>query len=191
MQKTNDIIEASENGMFSGQASFSFLNRLERALFFLVWKIFASWTPPQLFRWRNFILRLFGAKIANSARIYNSVRIWHPKNMIVGDCSIVGPRVNFYNQDIISIGNYSVVSQDSSLCTGTHDYQNLKFQLITKPITVGDRAWVCAEAFVGPGVTIEEGAILGARGVAVKDIPAWNIYSGNPAKYIKKRNFHP
>ena len=59
--------------------------------------------------------------------------------------------------------------------------------LLTPPIRVDDQAWICADAFVGPGVTIGEGAIVGARGVAVKDVGPWDIVAGNPARFVKKR----
>jgi putative colanic acid biosynthesis acetyltransferase WcaF len=59
--------------------------------------------------------------------------------------------------------------------------------LLRPPIVVEDYAWVAADAFVGPGVTVHEGAILGARGVALRDLEAWHIYSGNPAHKVKAR----
>jgi putative colanic acid biosynthesis acetyltransferase WcaF len=49
------------------------------------------------------------------------------------------------------------------------------------------QAWVAAEAFVGPGVTVGEGAVLGARGVAFKALEPWTVYAGNPAQPLKKR----
>jgi putative colanic acid biosynthesis acetyltransferase WcaF len=59
--------------------------------------------------------------------------------------------------------------------------------LVTAPIRVGEGAWVAACAFVGPGVTIGEGAVVGARAVVTKNVEAWTVVIGNPAKFIKKR----
>jgi putative colanic acid biosynthesis acetyltransferase WcaF len=87
----------------------------------------------------------------------------------------------------ISIGAYAMVSQDAKLCTGTHDIEDLNRQLVTKPIVIGEQAWVAAGAFVGPGVTIGTGAVLGAQGVAFKNIPDWSVYVGNPATFLKPR----
>ena len=56
-----------------------------------------------------------------------------------------------------------------------------------KPIVIEDRAWVAAEAFVGPGVTIGEGAVVGARGCVFKDVEPWTVVGGNPARFIKQR----
>jgi putative colanic acid biosynthesis acetyltransferase WcaF len=55
------------------------------------------------------------------------------------------------------------------------------------PIEVGDDAWICADAFVGPGVSVGAGAILGARGVAMRSLDPWMVHSGNPAVAIRPR----
>jgi putative colanic acid biosynthesis acetyltransferase WcaF len=79
------------------------------------------------------------------------------------------------------------VSQYAHLCTATHDYTDLGFRLVPKPITIGARAWIAAGAFVGPGVTVGEGAVVGARAVVIKDVPEWTVVAGNPAVQIRKR----
>jgi putative colanic acid biosynthesis acetyltransferase WcaF len=61
------------------------------------------------------------------------------------------------------------------------------FQLIAEPITIGKNGWIAAEAFVGPGVTIGDGAVLGARGVTFHDLDPWTINIGNPALCVGKR----
>ncbi|MET3516156.1 acetyltransferase-like isoleucine patch superfamily enzyme [Pseudacidovorax sp. 1753] len=88
---------------------------------------------------------------------------------------------------MIFIGDFAVVSQGAHLCAGSHDIEDENFQLITRPINIGPRAWVAAEAFVGPGVTVGASAVLGARGVAFKDLDGYGVYVGNPAKKIKSR----
>ncbi|RYH07520.1 MAG: putative colanic acid biosynthesis acetyltransferase, partial [Alphaproteobacteria bacterium] len=70
---------------------------------------------------------------------------------------------------------------------GTHDVDDPLFQLRAYPIVIGPKAWVAAESFVGPGVTVGEGAVLGARGVTVKDLPEWTVSAGNPARRIRER----
>jgi len=59
--------------------------------------------------------------------------------------------------------------------------------LLTAPITVEDNVWLAADVFVHPGVTIGEGAVIGARSVVVKDMPAWTVCAGHPCKPIKPR----
>jgi putative colanic acid biosynthesis acetyltransferase WcaF len=61
-------------------------------------------------------------------------------------------------------------------------------QLIWKPITIGSECWVAAEVFLGPGVDIGNGAVIGARSVVTKDMPEWMVCAGNPCKPIKIRS---
>jgi putative colanic acid biosynthesis acetyltransferase WcaF len=87
----------------------------------------------------------------------------------------------------ITLKAYAIVSQGAHLCTGTHDVSDPDFRLFARPIVIGERAWVTASAFVGPGVTIGDGAILGARAVTFSDVAPWWIFVGNPARLLKKR----
>jgi putative colanic acid biosynthesis acetyltransferase WcaF len=169
------------------KASFSLRNRIGRSLFMFVWALFAAWTPPPAHRWRCMILRLFGARIGSRVRLYGSTVIWLPANLSIGDSSIVGPRVRLYNQGRIDIGAGTVVSQGAHVVASTHDVTDPLFQLVIRPVHIADRAWIAADAFVGPGVRVGEGAVLGARGVAVRNLDPFMIYGGNPARPIKLR----
>lgn len=138
--------------------------------------------------WRRWILRVFGAKIGKGAFIYGSTRVWYPPFLIMGDYATLGPRVNCYNQAPITIERFAIVSQDASLCAGSHDYNDPHFQLLARPILLEEHSWVAAEAFVGPGVHVGRYAVLGARGAAMKNLEPTIVYSGNPAVAIKSRN---
>jgi putative colanic acid biosynthesis acetyltransferase WcaF len=87
----------------------------------------------------------------------------------------------------VTIGEKVTISQRAHLCAGTHDHTDPAMPLRKPPIEVGDQAWVCADAFVGPGVAVGEGAVVGARAVAVGDVEAWTIVAGNPARVVGKR----
>ena len=91
----------------------------------------------------------------------------------------------------IHLENRAIVSQGAHLCAGTHDIEDKNFQLVARPITIGTGAWVAAEAFIGPGVTIGAHAIVGARTVLFKDAEANSVYVGNPAQFIKYRQVVP
>lgn len=173
--------------IFTGAPSFSLKNRMLRALWGLTWGFLASWTPPPMHGWRIALLRLFGAKVDRSCRVYRSTRVWYPPNLEMAPHAILGPRVECYNQGLIRIGSHAIVSQGAHLCTGSHDISDPAFQLFTRPIEIGANAWICAEAFVGPGVTVDEGAVLGARGVAFHRLDSWEVYRGNPAERVKSR----
>jgi len=58
--------------------------------------------------------------------------------------------------------------------------------VITAPIRIERRAWVAADTFVGPGVTIGEGAVVGARASVFRDVDPWTVVGGNPARILKK-----
>ena len=137
---------------------------------------------------RNVILRAFGARIPLKSLVYPTCRIWAPWNLEVGRHSCIGPHTQIYNKAPIVIGDNAVVSQGAFLCTASHDITDPRHSLITAPITVKDRAWVAADAFVGMGVTIGEGAVVGARAAVFKDVEAWTVVGGNPAKVLKRRN---
>lgn len=183
-----DILQGSKPGSKQRERSFAWRHIALRAVWNFVWLILASWTPPQLYAWRRFLLNLFGAKIAKGARVYGSAQIWYPPNLEMGKGAVLGWNVHCYTMDRIVLEDYAVVSQFVHLVTGTHDTESDSFQLYTKPIRIGSHAWIASGAFVGPGVTVHEGAVLGARGVAFRDLEPWTIYAGNPAQRIRARS---
>jgi putative colanic acid biosynthesis acetyltransferase WcaF len=87
----------------------------------------------------------------------------------------------------ITIGAHSTISQYSFLCTGSHDYLTIDMPLVAAPITIGERVWITADVFVGPGVTIGEGAVVLARSTVCKSVEPWVVVGGSPAKFIKAR----
>lgn len=180
-------LDAGQHNTWESGASFSLGHRVYRLTWGVIWLLLASWTPPPLHPWRRVLLRAFGAKVAATAGIYGTARIWSPANLEVGHYAFIGPKVNVYSMARVIFEPYSLASQGAHLCAGTHDISDPKFQLIAAPIRVCERAWVAAEAFVGPGVTVGEGAVLGARGCAFNDLEAWTVYAGNPATALKKR----
>lgn len=104
-----------------------------------------------------------------------------------GDWSAIGEDTLIYNLGRVVIGKKATISHRTHICAGTHDYTNPTLPLLRPEIHIGDQAWICANAFIGPNTHIGEGAIIGAGTVLMKDAEAWGIYAGNPAKYIKKR----
>jgi putative colanic acid biosynthesis acetyltransferase WcaF len=159
---------------------------LGRVLWSLATPLF-RFSPRPLFSWRRWLLRLFGARIGRDAHIYPSARIYLPWNLILGDQASIGEWALIYNLGPVSIGARATISHRAHLCAGTHDYRDIRLPLLRLPIDIGPQAWVCADAFVGPGRRVGEGAIVGAAAVVVEDVPPWQIVAGNPARAIKKR----
>jgi putative colanic acid biosynthesis acetyltransferase WcaF len=172
---------------FTG-ASFSLSNRIGRVAWGAVYLILFRFSPRPLHGWRSVLLRLFGAKIGKGVHIYPAVKIWAPWNLEIKDEAGVGSQAILYSQAKITIGHRAVISQGAHICTGTHDYTKSGQPLIAFPIVIGDRAWIAAEAFIHPGITIGEGAVIGARSVVTKDMPAWMICAGHPCKPIRERH---
>lgn len=139
---------------------------------------------------RILILKMFGAQIGRGSKISHKANIWLPKNLVIGEFSAIGPYVEIYNINKIIIENKVTISQHSYLCTGTHNYESVENELISKPIIIEDLVWVAAGAFIGPGVKLEKGCIVGARSVVFNNCKSFKVYAGNPAKEIKKRAFY-
>jgi putative colanic acid biosynthesis acetyltransferase WcaF len=169
------------------RSAHSFANKLGRMFWGWTWILFFRPSPRCLHGWRRFWLRLFGARIGRGARVYSAARIWAPWNLEMGDHSCLGPDVDCYCVAPIRIGAHAMVSQYSYLCAATHDYEHPHLPLIAAPITIGEGAWVTADVFVGPGVTIGEGAVVGARSSVFKDVEPWTVVGGSPARFIKPR----
>ena len=169
------------------RSSLSFRNRCGRVVWGIVWAFLFRPSPRVFHAWRRFLLRLFGAQIGRGVRVYPSARIWAPWNLRMRDHSWLGPDVDCYCVAPVEIGANAVVSQYSYLCTASHDYELPTFPLVAAPIILHAGAWIAADAFIGMGVTIGEGAVVGARASFFKDVEPWWVVGGNPARVIKRR----
>jgi putative colanic acid biosynthesis acetyltransferase WcaF len=170
------------------QPSFTLRHRMGRALWGIVSATLFRPSPRPFHAWRAMLLRLFGAKIGEGVHVYPHAKIWAPWNLRIERFAGVADGAILYDMDLITIGPYAVISQGAHLCGGTHDYNASNFQLVVKPIHVGAYAWICAEAFVHPGVVVPDGAVIGARAVVSKSPPqAWAVYAGHPCVQVGLR----
>jgi putative colanic acid biosynthesis acetyltransferase WcaF len=169
------------------QPSFSLKNRLARSVWGIAYLFLFRTSPRPMHAWRAFLLKCFGAKIGANCHVYSQVIIWAPWNLVLEEQVGLADGVTCYTMAKITIKSKAVVSQGVHLCTGTHDYNDPNFQLYALPITIGANTWICADAFIGPGVNVGDGAVIGARSVVTKDMPAWTVCAGNPCKPLKQR----
>lgn len=170
------------------QDSLTLGNKLQR----LVWNVccvilFRPFSLPIFKGWRNLVLRMFGAQIGKGCIVHSSAKIWYPKNLVLGERVCIGPHSEIYTANKITIGDKVTISQGAYLCAASHDIAYLNKPLITEPINIEPFAWICADAFVAMGVTIGEGAVVGARAAVFKNVEPWAVVGGNPAKFIKQR----
>jgi len=157
-----------------------------RALWALAHPFFA-WSPRPLWGWRRLLLRLFGARIGREVHIYPSARIAIPWNLTIADHAAVGDRAILYALGPITLAERVTISQGAHLCAGTHDYRDPTMPLLKPPIAIDCDAWICADAFIGPGVRIGTRAIVGARCVVTKDVESRAVMIGNPARLLRLR----
>ncbi|RKD87725.1 LbetaH domain-containing protein [Mangrovibacterium diazotrophicum] len=158
----------------------------------LVWliinrTIFRCFIGKKMFFLRTSLLKLFGADMPFRVMIYPSCKIHAPWNLRIGKYACIGPNTEIYNKAFIDIGANTVISQGAFLCSASHDISKKLLPLVSQPITIADQAWIAADTFIGPGVTVGQGAVVGARSAVFKDVEAWVVVGGNPAKFIKKR----
>ena len=139
------------------------------------------------YRLRRGLLRLFGAAVAPGVLVKPGVRVTFPWKLTIGKNSWVGEDAWLLNLAPITIGNNVCISQRAFLCTGSHDWTKESFDLITRPITIEDGVWICAQVFVAPGVTIGRDAVVTAGSVVTRDLPPGMICTGNPCRPVKTR----
>jgi maltose O-acetyltransferase len=106
----------------------------------------------------------------------------HP--LKIGDFSFVG-RATIQLHASVTIGNNVVINDGVTILTGTHDVNDKHFQLVAKPVVIGNYAWICTGAMILPGVVIGEGAVVAAGAVVSRDVPAYHVVAGNPAKVVR------
>jgi len=151
-------------------------------LWWLVQAIAFPLSPHSFNGFRQWLLRLFGAKIGKGVIIRPTARFTYPWKVEIGDYSWIGDDVVFYSLEKIRIGCHCVISQECYLCTGSHDIQDPAFSLMTSEITIGNGVWIATDCFVAPGVQIGANAVIGARSSVFSNIPAQQVCWGTPAR---------
>ena len=163
--------------------------------FILLWWLVQAIVFPLTFHSmsgvRAKVLRWFGAKIGDGVIIRPTARFTYPWKVEIGDWSWIGDDVVFYSLDRIVVGNHAVISQKSYLCTGSHDFRTRSFDLKTGVIQIGNGAWIAADCFIGPDVTIGSNTVVGTRSTVLKSLASDQICWGNPCKARSDRADNP
>jgi putative colanic acid biosynthesis acetyltransferase WcaF len=170
----------------------SFSNKLARLAWGLVWSTVYRFSPKLCHGWRCFLLRCFGATVGPGAHPCPKAKIWAPWNLTMGAHSCLADDVDCYCVAPVSLGAHATVSQYSYLCAASHEFRGYDFHdpempLVIAPIVIEAYAWIAADVFVGPGVKIGEGSVVGARSTVLHDVPPWTVAAGSPVKQIGER----
>lgn len=169
------------------RSPYSLGEKIRRALWMLFGQPLMRITFHDWYRLRVRLLNLFGAHVDPTARVRPTVKVEQPWNLTIGPNTMVGDNVILYCLGEVRIGANCSISQFAHLCAGTHDYTRADMRLVKLPIVVEDEVWIAADAFIGPGVTIGGGAVIGARSSVYKSLPGWKVYAGNPVRALKDR----
>ncbi len=142
---------------------------------------------------REAVYRLLLGKCGKFSLLDYRVYFRYPHKIKIGEkvsvnrgCMFLASAHSKAHYDIV-IGDRCVFAPDVKLLSAGHDYHHLDLPDTAATITIGNDVWVGADATILQGVTIGEGAVIGAGSVVTKDVPAWSIAVGNPAKVIKER----
>lgn len=185
----------SNKNNFQNLSTFKLPNKFRgrNAIFVQLWwivqTIFFKGSPQFAYGFRAWLLRCFGATIGIGTVIRPTVIITYPWKVEIGDHVWIGDNVVLYSLGEIIIEDHAVVSQNSYLCTGDHDYSRIDFPIRSQKITIKSESWVATDVYISPGVTIGKGAVIGARSSVFSDMPDGMICIGHPCKPIKKREF--
>lgn len=132
-------------------------------------------------------LRLFGATVGRNVLIKPQVLIKFPWKLVLEDNIWIGEKAWIDNLDQVHVHSNVCISQGAYLLTGNHDYKKSTFDLIVRPIRIGEGAWIGAMAVVNQGIDVGAHAVLTTGSVATKHLEAYGIYQGNPAIRIRTR----
>lgn len=136
---------------------------------------------------RRFFYRLAGIKIGKGSTIHMKARFYDPRNIVIGEDTIIGEGAVLDGRDKLLIGNHVDIATDVMIYNSQHDVNGENFVATNAPVKIEDYVFIGPRAIILAGVTIGRGAIVGAGAVVTKDVPPYAIVGGVPAKIIGER----
>lgn len=136
---------------------------------------------------RNFVWRSVGVKIGKNSTLHTGVRVYDPRNITIGEGTIIGRGVFIDGRDQVAIGSHTSIASEVMIYSSEHDLTASDFHAISDVVKIGDYVFIGPRAIILPGVTIGDRAVVAAAAVVTKDVPAGVIVGGVPAKVIGER----
>lgn len=144
---------------------------------------------------RRAMLRCFGASVARSAILYSGFEVRSPRNLKIGELSVIGHKAVLDARGGLEIGCRVNFSSEVMIWTAQHDYRDARFRTMFKPVCIEDYVWLGPRCTILPGVTVGKGAIVAAGAVVTKDVDPYTVIGGVPAVIIGERpkdlNYNP
>ena len=136
---------------------------------------------------RKCYLIAFGIKIGRNSCIHRWCKFFHVGKFSIGQNSVVNFGCYLDNRRGIKIGDNVGIAHNVKIYTLGHNIDSPGFETKGAPVVIEDNVFIFSNALIMPGVTIHEGSIVLAGSVVTKDVPAWNVVGGNPARIIRTR----
>lgn len=162
-------------------------SRFIRAVWLVLGRIFLESSLPWPYRFKGWLLRLFGARIGVGVILKNRIVVKYPWNLEVGDHTWIGEAAWIDSLAKVTIGSNCCLSQGVMIETGNHDWSSETFDLVVKPVVVEDGAWMAVRSTMLPGSHLASHAVLAAGAVLSGSTEPYGVYAGVPAKRLKER----
>lgn len=165
-----------------------------KALIIYLWDVLFSIIPNNYLR-RWYFKFFLKNQIDNRVSVLRQVEVTCVGGVEIKEYSTVNKNVYLDGRGGLKIGANVSISPGVKIITASHDVNSTDFNLILKPVIIEDYSWICTSAIILPGVKIGEGAVVASGAVVTKDVPAYALVGGNPAKIIgsraKKLSYNP
>lgn len=136
---------------------------------------------------RKFFYKLAGIKIGKKATIHMWANFFEPKNISIGDGSVIGDHVFLDGRAVLNIGKYVDIASSVMIYNSEHNLESETFSVKEEKVQIGDYVFIGPRAIILPGLTIGKGAVVAAGAVVTKDVPEFSIVGGVPAEVIGER----
>lgn len=136
---------------------------------------------------RRFIYRFWGVKIGKGSTIHMGAVFYNPRNISIGEDTIIGENAVLDGRDKLTFGNHVDVASGVMFYNGEHDINDENFKPTFAPVIVEDYVFIGPRAIILSGVIIKKGAVVAAGAVVTKDVPEFMVVGGVPAKPIYER----